>query len=161
MAIGVTRTTGPLFFCEALDSLLAQSYGNFTAVVVDDASTDGTEGIARAYERRDARVRYVRFEERQGMVAAWRTAFEEAVAGGAEYFAWGSDHDRWHPDWLATLVETLDRHPDVVLAYPLTQRIGSRGPAARKAGTAVRDIRHHRRGHALEGAQPQRFGRGR
>ncbi len=127
VAIGVTAHNRALFFAEALDSLLAQSYGHFTAVIVDDASTDGTEGLARAYERRDARVRYVRFEERQGMVAAWRTAFEQAVAGGAEYFAWWSDHDRWHPEWLATLVETLDRQPEVVLAYPLTQRMDPAG----------------------------------
>ena len=45
----------------------------------------------------------------------------------AEYFAWWSDHDRWHPEWLATLVETLDRQPEVVLAYPLTQRMDPAG----------------------------------
>ncbi len=134
VGIGVTAHNRALFFAEALDSLLAQSYGHFTAVIVDDGSTDGTEALARAYARRDSRVRYVRFEQKQGMVAAWRTAFEEAVAGGAEYFAWWSDHDRWDPEWLATLVDTLDRHPDVALAYPLTQRMDPAGlPLAKPA----------------------------
>jgi glycosyltransferase involved in cell wall biosynthesis len=127
VAIGVTAHNRCLFLAEALDSLIAQSYENFTAVVVDDGSTDGTEGVARAYAGRDGRLRYLRFDTRQGMVAAWRTAFEQAAAGGAEYFAWWSDHDRWHPQWLATLVETLDRHPQVALAYPLTQRIDPAG----------------------------------
>ncbi len=36
----------------------------------------------------------------------------------AEYFAWTSDHDLWHPCWLERLVETLDAHADVVLGYP-------------------------------------------
>ena len=134
VAIGVTAHNRALFFAEALDSLLAQSYGGFTAVIVDDGSTDGTEALARAYAKRDPRLRYVRLEQKQGMVAAWRMAFEEAVAGGAEYFAWWSDHDRWHPEWLATLVDTLDRHPEVALAYPLTQRIDAAGmPLAKPA----------------------------
>ena len=133
VAIGVTAHNRGLYLTEALDSLLAQSYGNFTAVLVDDGSTDGTEGLARAYAQRDSRLRYIRFDTRQGMVSAWRTAFEEAAASGAEYFAWWSDHDRWHPDWLATLVDTLQRHPEVVLAYPLTQRIDSAGMPLEKA----------------------------
>ena len=82
----------------------------------------------------DSRVRYVRFPERRGMVAAWRAAFEEATAGGSSYFAWASDHDRWHPKWLETLVATLEGYPDVVVAYPLTQRISPDGvPMAKPA----------------------------
>jgi len=45
----------------------------------------------------------------------------------AEYFAWASDHDLWHPRWLQSLVDTLDRHPEVVLTYPLNRRIGASG----------------------------------
>jgi len=112
---------------EAVESLLAQSYAEFNLVLVDDGSTDETERLALAFEKRDPRVRYVRCAERRGMVAAWRMAFEQASAQGARYFAWASDHDRWHPRWLHTLIDTLERYPDVVLAYPLTQRIGQSG----------------------------------
>ncbi|MGH7555147.1 MAG: glycosyltransferase, partial [Longimicrobiales bacterium] len=86
--------------------------------------------------------------ERRGMVAAWRSAFEQATARGARYFAWASDHDRWHPRWLETLVGTLQQYPDVVLAYPLTQRIDPGGaPLAKPArpfetfGISDRDAR--------------------
>ncbi len=127
VAIGVALHNRAAYLSEALDSLLGQSFEHFALVLVDDGSTDGTEALARACERRDARVRYVRIDERRGMVAAWRTAFEQATAAGATYFAWGSDHDRWHPDWLATLVTTLEAHPEVVLAYPITQRIDPAG----------------------------------
>jgi glycosyltransferase involved in cell wall biosynthesis len=134
VGIGVTLRNRAAFLTEAIDSLLAQSHQNFRLVLVDDGSTDGTAAIARGYEQRDQRVRYIRFAERRGMVAAWRTAFEYASADDATYFAWGSDHDRWHPRWLATLVETLEQYPDVVLAYPLTQRIDPEGaPLAKPA----------------------------
>lgn len=148
VGIGVTLCNRAAFLTESIDSLLAQSYEHFRLVLVDDGSADGTERIARAYEQRDHRVRYIRFAERRGMVAAWRTAFERASANGATYFAWGSDHDRWHPHWLATLVETLEQYPDVVLAYPLTQRIDPEGTLLAKParqfetfGIADRDTR--------------------
>ena len=127
MVIGAALHNRAEYLPEAVDSLLAQSFEHFALILVDDGSTDGTESVARSYERRDRRVRYVRFDERRGMVAAWRQAFEEAASAGAEYFAWGSDHDRWHPNWLATLVDTLEGHPEVVLAYPLTQGIAPDG----------------------------------
>lgn len=134
VAIGVALHNRVAYLPEALDSLLAQSFEDFDLILVDDGSTDGTEGVARAYERRDARVRYLRFAERRGMVVAWRTAFDEAAASGATYFAWGSDHDRWHPEWLTRLVSALAGHPEIVLAYPLTQRIDPDGaPLAKPA----------------------------
>jgi len=133
VGIGVTLRNRASYAEEAIDSLLAQTYRNLTLVLVDDASTDETETIGRGFEQRDPRVRYIRFAERQGMVAAWRAAFELASSDGAQYFAWGSDHDRWDPRWLQTLVETLDEHHDVVLAYPLTQRIDPAGNPLAKA----------------------------
>ncbi len=134
MVIGAALHNRAAYLPEAIDSLLAQSFEHFALILVDDGSTDGTEALGRAYERRDSRVRYVRFDERRGMVTAWRTAFEEATTFGGTYFAWGSDHDRWHPKWLETLVAALEGHPEVVLAYPLTQRIGPNGaPLAKPA----------------------------
>ena len=132
VAIGMTLHNRATYLREAIDSLLAQSYGHFTLVLVDDGSTDETEAMARPYEQADRRVRYVKLPERRGMVEAWRTAFELASADGAKYFAWASDHDRWHPRWLETLVHVLEQHPPVVLAYPLTQRIDPSGTSLEK-----------------------------
>ncbi len=134
VGIGVTLRNRAEYLPEALDSLLAQSYPNVRFVLVDDGSTDATETIARAYAARDSRVRYVRFDQRRGMVAAWRAAFEEASRDGIAYFAWGSDHDRWHPKWLETLVTTLEAQPDVMVAYPLTQRMNPSGEEQAKPG---------------------------
>jgi hypothetical protein len=57
------------------------------------------------------------------MVATWRRAFNEAQREETDYFAWASDHDVWHPRWLETMVQELDRYEDVVLVYPVTVRI--------------------------------------
>lgn len=146
VGIGVTLHNRSMFLAEALDSLLAQTFPHFQLVLVDDGSTDATETIARAYERRDPRVRYVRLADRRGMIGAWRAAFDLATADGPDYFAWGSDHDRWHPRWLETLVAELERHREAVVAYPLTERMDASGlplpkPARRFDTTGIADLR--------------------
>jgi hypothetical protein len=145
VGIGVTLHNRGMYLAEALDSLLAQSFHRFQLVLVDDGSTDATEAIARAYERRDPRVRYVRFDERRGMIAAWRAAFELATADRPDYFAWASDHDRWHPHWLERLVAELEQHREAIVAYPLTERMDAAGmplpkPARRFETSGVIDL---------------------
>jgi glycosyltransferase involved in cell wall biosynthesis len=105
----------------ALGSLLAQRFTDFELLLVDDAPSEEAEKAARELCARDARVHYVRNERRLGMTGNWRRCFELARERHpeAEYFAWGSDHDRWEPEWLAALVEALDADPQVVLAYPV------------------------------------------
>jgi hypothetical protein len=132
VGIGMTLHNRAGHLREAVDSLLAQSYANFKLVLVDDGSTDETETIARSCERSDERVEYIRLPERRGMVSAWRTAFELATSNGALYFAWASDHDRWHPRWLEVLLSVLQESPTVVLTYPLTQRIDPGGASLAK-----------------------------
>ena len=129
VALGMTLYNKAEYLREAIESLLAQTYADFLLVLLDDASTDGTEAIAREYEARDPRVRYFRHAERQAMIATWfdvaGVARRECPSAG--YFAWVSDHDRWHPQWLARLVATLDAEPGAVLAYPLTRRLEREG----------------------------------
>jgi hypothetical protein len=63
------------------------------------------------------------------MVATWREVVEIAANEfpSARYFAWASDHDRWHPRWLERLLAEIDRDPSAVLAYPITRRIDEQG----------------------------------
>ncbi len=114
---------------ETLESLLSQSYRDFRLLCVDDQSTDATADVVQRYASQDARIVYSRNPRRLGMIDNWRRAFELALEDtpDAEYFAWASDHDIWHPRWLATLVAELDAHPDAVLAYPRNRRIGPDG----------------------------------
>jgi glycosyltransferase involved in cell wall biosynthesis len=134
VVLGMTLYNNAEHLPDALDSLLAQTHTDFVLVLLDDASRDGTEGVARAYASRDARVRYFRHETRQAMIATWREVAEIAAreCPSAEYFAWVSDHDRWHPRWLATLIAELDRDPEAVLAYPITRRMAPTGEELEK-----------------------------
>jgi len=129
VVLGMTLYNRASHLREAMDSLLGQTDGDFVLVLLDDASTDGTEAIAREYQERDSRVRYFRHETRKAMVATWHEVVDIArrECPSAIYFAWASDHDRWHPRWLERLRAELDADPQAVLAYPITRRIAPDG----------------------------------
>jgi glycosyltransferase involved in cell wall biosynthesis len=129
VVLGMTLYNNAQHLPEALDSLLAQTHGDFTLILLDDASVDDTESVARGYASRDARVKYFRHDSRQAMIATWRDVVQIAMreCPSAQYFAWVSDHDRWHPRWLERLRGELERDPEAVIAYPITRRIGQTG----------------------------------
>jgi glycosyltransferase involved in cell wall biosynthesis len=92
---------------EAIESVLAQDFGDYEIIVVDDGSTDDTG--ARLAARGEPRLRYVRQPNRK--TAAARNA-GVAVARGALVSFLDSD-DLWKPDKLGREVDFLARRPDV------------------------------------------------
>src|SRR5258705_2756854 len=108
----------------ALDSLLAQTFGDFELVISDNASTDESASIIRSYESRDSRVRYIRQPVNIGAPANWN--FVARAARGA-YFKWASGNDVVAPTMLARCVDVLEREPGVVLCYGHTELIDDAG----------------------------------
>jgi glycosyltransferase involved in cell wall biosynthesis len=129
VVLGMTLYNNARHLPEAIESLLVQTHADFTLVLLDDASSDETEAVARGYASRDPRIKYFRHDSRQAMIATWRDVVHIAMreCPSAEYFAWVSDHDRWHRRWLERLFFELERDPDAVIAYPITRRIGQTG----------------------------------
>ncbi|MBD7956805.1 glycosyltransferase family 2 protein [Microbacterium sp. Sa4CUA7] len=64
------------YAAEALDSLRAQTRGDWMAILVDDASTDATGALFTAAAARDPRFRVVRHAERRGLSSARNTGLD-------------------------------------------------------------------------------------
>ena len=103
-------------------------------VCCDDASDDGTADILKRHAAEDERVVLRRSGSRLGLIGNWRRTFATAreLAPDARYFAWASDHDVWHPQWLERLVDRLETHPEAVLAYPLNVGVDDDGATVRE-----------------------------
>ena len=121
VVLGMPAYDRPDTLARTLESLLSQTFASMAIVIADDAPSPQSAGIAEAYAREFPRITYEPNARRLGMIGNWRRVFERArqLYPRSEYFAWVSDHDLWHARWLEELVAVLDRHPDVVLAYPL------------------------------------------
>jgi glycosyltransferase involved in cell wall biosynthesis len=86
----------------ALDSVAAQSFGDFELIVVDDGSTD--EGARIVEEYADARLRLVR-QRNAGPGAARNRGIAEARG---ELLAFLDADDEWMPGYLEESVRLLD-----------------------------------------------------
>lgn len=106
---------------EALDSVLAQTLGDWELVVVDDGSTDRTAAIAEGYG--DRRIRLIR-QARQGVSAARNRAVRESRGA---LLAFLDADDRFLPTKLAVQTEFLRDHPTIGSVYCHHRRIDNAG----------------------------------
>jgi glycosyltransferase involved in cell wall biosynthesis len=124
ISIGLPVFNGENYIRQALDSLLAQSYGNLELNICDNASNDLTGEICRGYCEKDKRIRYYRNQENVGILPNWHRALD--LASG-EYFMWAAHDDCWSENYLEKLLECLRGHPKAVLAAAKTVFIDGTG----------------------------------
>jgi glycosyltransferase involved in cell wall biosynthesis len=115
---------GEAFLREALDSILAQTFGDFEVIISDNASTDMTPEICKQYAARDPRIQYSRNETNIGA----NPNFNRLVSlTRAPYFKLANADDLCHPDLLRRCVSVLDHDPTVALCYGRARLIDARG----------------------------------
>lgn len=106
-----------------LDSLLAQTYGAWEAVVVDDGSEDTTADLAAGYAERDGRVRVER-RRWSGASAARNAGIALARAPWLLFL----DADDWLlPDGLELLTAARDAQPEADAVYGGWARVAPDG----------------------------------
>lgn len=124
VTIGMPVHNEAAYLRESLDCLLGQDYREFELVITDNASTDETEQICRAYADHDPRIRYHRNTENLGAARNFWQAFE--LARG-RYFMWNSGHDLRSHGYLASCVKVLEQDPSVVLCTGMDAAIDRSG----------------------------------
>jgi glycosyltransferase involved in cell wall biosynthesis len=114
VSVGVPVYNEARFIEESLGSVLAQDYGNLEIIISDNASTDATGEICRAFSQRDKRIRYERVDENRGATTNFKRVMELAQG---KYFMWASGHDLWSPNLLSQCVALLESEPEAVIAF--------------------------------------------
>jgi glycosyltransferase involved in cell wall biosynthesis len=88
---------------ECLDSILAQTFTNWEAILVDDGSTDGTGKIADEYGEKDSRF-VVIHKQNEGTLLARKTGLENSKG---EFIANIDHDDAYHAKFLEKMHEKI------------------------------------------------------
>ncbi|MBW4636855.1 MAG: glycosyltransferase [Gloeocapsa sp. UFS-A4-WI-NPMV-4B04] len=94
------------FLCEAIDSVLNQTYPNIEIVVVDDGSTDNSREIISSYQEKIISV----LKENGGQASAFNAGF--AASRGDIIFMLDSD-DIFVPEKVAEVVNIFEQYQDI------------------------------------------------
>jgi len=110
------------YIARALDSVLAQTIGDFELIVVDDGSTDGSGDIVRKYS--DPRIRLIT-QENVGVSGARNHGVAKSTA---QWIAFLDADDEWRPSFLERTQAFILAHPDVDTVFANFHDIVGRGP---------------------------------
>ena len=124
LSIGLPVFNGDDYLEEAIDSILAQTYSNFELIISDNASTDGTEDLCRAYAVQDRRIQYHRNPKNIGATQNWYRVFD---LSRGEYFASAAHDDVYAPDFMEKCISVLESDPSIVVCYSKTCIIDEHG----------------------------------
>ena len=104
----VTAYNASRFLPRCLESILSQTFPRIQIIVVDDHSTDDTATVAASY---GDKVKVIRLTSNRGPATGRTTGL---MAAKTKYVTFLDSDDYWHPDFVNTTVEFLNRNREVV-----------------------------------------------
>ena len=108
-----------LYIKEAIDSILNQSFSDFEFIIIDDASSDSTVSIIKAYD--DPRIQLIVKQQNSGYTNSLNYGL--SIAKG-EYIARMDGDDISFSERFEKQIAFLDKNPDVVLCGTFFKIIG-------------------------------------
>ena len=105
--------TPPAYLRRALDSMLAQTFTDFEAVVINDGVKDASFDVLREYAAKDSRIRLIENENNMGLPASLNRGIDHCRG---RYIARMDTDDICLPERLALQTAYMDSHPDVMFA---------------------------------------------
>ncbi|MBC6445212.1 MAG: glycosyltransferase [Alphaproteobacteria bacterium GM202ARS2] len=108
----------------AIRSIINQTFTDWELIIIDDASSDMTEVVGRAFATIDPRIRYYRHMENMGLAVARNTSTQLALG---EYIALQDDDDVSLPNRLQKQVDFLNDSADMDMVSSWMQCFDSNG----------------------------------
>ena len=92
---------------DCVESIYAQTFGDFELLLIDDCSTDGSGELADELAAKDARVRVIHVVENGGLGRARNRGIRESIGTYLTFI----DSDDWvKPTFLAEFVTAAERY---------------------------------------------------
>jgi glycosyltransferase involved in cell wall biosynthesis len=113
------------FIAATLQSVVDQTFSDWTCAIVDDGSTDGTGSIAREFAAADRRFSVVRVAN--GGHCAARNLAIDALSSRVDAITVMDADDVWLPHALDALVTRVRARPDCIGAHALGEFIDAAG----------------------------------
>lgn len=106
--------------CRTIESVLNQSYKNFTYLIVDNGSTDGSSDIIQQYAKKDKRITYIRLDK--NVVWTHKELLSKLKDNlKATYVAMVDSDDYYEPEFLEKTIEISKKdNSDLVQVNTLT-----------------------------------------
>jgi glycosyltransferase involved in cell wall biosynthesis len=96
------------FVCEAIDSVLNQTYADYEIIVVDDGSSDNTREALKQYQDK---IKYI-YQANSGVSAARNTGIKNSTS---PWLAFLDSDDKWRSEYLFTQMERAGRFPQICM----------------------------------------------
>ncbi|MGD0781133.1 MAG: glycosyltransferase [Dehalococcoidales bacterium] len=112
------------YLMDAIDSILAQTFGEFEFIIIDDGSTDGSIEILNRYKKNDARMKVYRLSQNVGIVEALNRGVKLTTG---KYIARMDADDISLPERLERQLAFLDSNPEVGVLGTNIQLIDTAG----------------------------------
>ena len=102
------------FIRGCIEDLVVQTiFKDIEVLVIDSGSTQGESAICAEFARNHPQIRLIR-TEREPLYVAWNRAIQ--LARG-KYLTNANTDDRHRPDFMERMAASLERRPEVALAY--------------------------------------------
>ncbi|WP_072680910.1 glycosyltransferase family 2 protein [Rhodococcoides corynebacterioides] len=132
---------------DCIQSIIDQEFQNWELIVVDDASTDGTLSLARAFADKDTRIRVISLPSNRGSGFCRNLAIESARA---PLLAVADADDRSKPGRLRLQYEFLQDNPSFTAVASQLEEFGDwGGPSTSSWPTSTLEIENRQRRNAM------------
>jgi len=95
------------FIAQCIESVLAQTYGHWEMIIVDDGSTDHTASIAEEYAKKDHRIKVIR-QANNGIFRLAETYNKALGLANGELIAILEGDDTWQNTKLEIQVDAMN-----------------------------------------------------
>ena len=127
------------FLDESINSILSQTYSDFEMLILDDASTDNSLKIIKAYAKEDKRITVLVNQKNRGEAKCRNRLLKNSKT---EFIAWMDADDISLEDRLQTQMDFLNQNPDTDAVGVQYSAFGSSGnlPANFTSHCSLSDI---------------------